>query len=139
MNINNVIKLVGALGNEKLVIHSIVKEYGLDVLLKNADMLAVSNKTKHAIKQLSDILLGSGDLLVNVAGLTEIPKNKLLQYQNRNHNLSDLLEHLEKIDVDHWQFDKLRCLHDVIETYQHEQEPINKKNQDELWKDDIEP
>ena len=139
MNINNVIKLVGAVGNEKLVIHSIVKEYGLDVLLKNVDMLAVSNKTKHAMKQLGNILLGSGDLLANVAGLTEIPKSKLLHCQNKNQNLSNLLEHLEKIDVDHWQFDKLRCLHDIIEIYQHEQEQMNKKNQDELWKDELEP
>ena len=102
---------------KKLVIHSIVKEYGLDMLLKNVNMLAVSNKTKHTMKQLEGVLQNTCDANC-FSSLTEIPVKQLINYQQQGNEIKDIIEHPEMIDADFRQFEKIRYLQEVMKDYE---------------------
>lgn len=122
MNTFSLIQLVGAVGSERFIIQSIVLQYGINSLIENIESIEISNKTKNAIKQLDGMLHNVDNNIVNFSSLTEISMKELKQYQQQGKTVMDMMKHPEKINVDFWQFEKIRYLKDVIEGYLKEQE-----------------
>lgn len=116
MDINLLIKLVGAVGVEKYVIQGIVSNLGMDTLMEHIDAIDISNKTKTALQQLK-ILLNNQDMISSVSSLTEIPVKTLKQEYHSKSDIQQLIMHPEKIDIDHRQFEKMKQLQSVYVSY----------------------
>lgn len=120
MNLNMFIRLIGAAGNERVLIERLVHDLGMKTFLENADSVVLSNKTRNAIDWLNNILYRKGNVIESISGLTEIPMKLLLQAQVRGNSIVEYFSHPEKLDIDARQFHKLLCLKEVCTDFQYE-------------------
>lgn len=119
MRITLLLRLISTSEQEKLWIESFVKDYGFDVLVKNIEAAAISNRAKQTILDIDQILHNRSQAIQSLASITEIPV-KSIRAAVKNNNIRDLVEHPERLDTDTRQLYKIRCLDNLLYSYKQE-------------------
>ncbi|BCJ93526.1 hypothetical protein acsn021_10950 [Anaerocolumna cellulosilytica] len=123
MNVEDLNKVIGAVGNEKMAIHFVLREMGFEYLMEHANDLPISNKTQVSLLHLDEVLKNP-DNMKSLSHLTEIPINVLKQCNSSHADF--IINHPERINIDFRQLEKLRALKGVFESYQLEEDIVSK-------------